>query len=538
MPRVASHKTTRRRDECDASREAKLHVAKTKRRVVLRRASHSFLSLLRSHADRLPAAKKRLAAATFPAKAADAGCGMNKRRSHDLHFSLFFRIFAAQKCVRSKMKRLFIETYGCQMNVADSEVVASVMKMAGYEPCNSVEEADAVFLNTCSVRDNAEQKILRRLEFLQSLRRKKGGSLIVGVLGCMAQRVKDSLIEEYHADLVVGPDAYLTLPELVAQVECGQKAINVELSTTETYRDIIPERLCGPNISGFVTIMRGCNNFCHYCIVPYTRGRERSRDVQSILSEVKDLEQRGFKEVTLLGQNVNSYRQEDISFPDLLRQVAHAVPGMRIRFTTSHPKDMSDETLRVIAEEPNVCRHIHLPVQSGSNSVLQRMNRRYTREWYLERVEAIRRLIPDCGLTTDIFVGYSGETEEDHQLSLQLMRECAFDSAFMFKYSERPGTYASRHLPDDVPEETKLRRLNELIALQNELSAQSNRRCVGQEFDVLLEGVSKRNREQLFGRTSQNRVVIIDRNGHRPGQTVRATITDSSSATLIGVEKQ
>ncbi len=436
------------------------------------------------------------------------------------------------------MKRLFIETYGCQMNVADSEVVASVMKMAGYEPCNSVEEADAVFLNTCSVRDNAEQKILRRLEFLQSLRRKKGGSLIVGVLGCMAQRVKDSLIEEYHADLVVGPDAYLTLPELVAQVECGQKAINVELSTTETYRDIIPERLCGPNISGFVTIMRGCNNFCHYCIVPYTRGRERSRDVQSILSEVKDLEQRGFKEVTLLGQNVNSYRQEDISFPDLLRQVAHAVPGMRIRFTTSHPKDMSDETLRVIAEEPNVCRHIHLPVQSGSNSVLQRMNRRYTREWYLERVEAIRRLIPDCGLTTDIFVGYSGETEEDHQLSLQLMRECAFDSAFMFKYSERPGTYASRHLPDDVPEETKLRRLNELIALQNELSAQSNRRCVGQEFDVLLEGVSKRNREQLFGRTSQNRVVIIDRNGHRPGQTVRATITDSSSATLIGVEKQ
>ena len=436
------------------------------------------------------------------------------------------------------MKRLFIETYGCQMNVADSEVVASVMKMAGYEPCNSVEEADAVFLNTCSVRDNAEQKILRRLEFLQSLRRKKGGSLIVGVLGCMAQRVKDSLIEDYHADLVVGPDAYLTLPELVAQVECGQKAINVELSTTETYRDIIPERLCGPNISGFVTIMRGCNNFCHYCIVPYTRGRERSRDVQSILSEVKDLEQRGFKEVTLLGQNVNSYRQEDISFPDLLRQVAHAVPGMRIRFTTSHPKDMSDETLRVIAEEPNVCRHIHLPVQSGSNSVLQRMNRRYTREWYLERVEAIRRLIPDCGLTTDIFVGYSGETEEDHQLSLQLMRECAFDSAFIFKYSERPGTYASRHLPDDVPEETKLRRLNELIALQNELSAQSNRRCVGQEFDVLLEGVSKRNREQLFGRTSQNRVVIIDRNGHRPGQTVRATITGSSSATLIGVEKQ
>lgn len=435
------------------------------------------------------------------------------------------------------MKRLFIETYGCQMNVADSEVVASVMKMAGYEPCDAVEDADAVFLNTCSVRDNAEQKILRRLEFLQSLRRKKG-KLIVGVLGCMAQRVKDSLIDDYHADLVVGPDAYLALPELVAQVECGQKAINVELSTTETYRDIIPERLCGPNIGGFVTIMRGCNNFCHYCIVPYTRGRERSRDVQSILGEVKDLQQRGFKEVTLLGQNVNSYRQEDVSFPELLRRVARAVPDMRIRFTTSHPKDMSDETLRVIAEEPNVCHHIHLPVQSGSNDVLRRMNRRYTREWYLERVAAIRRIVPDCGLSTDIFVGYSGETEEDHQLSLQLMRECAFDSAFMFKYSERPGTYASRHLPDDVPEETKLRRLNELIALQNELSAQSNRRCVGQEFDVLLEGVSKRNRDQLFGRTSQNRVVIVDRNGHRPGQTVRVKITDSSSATLIGTEKQ
>ena len=424
------------------------------------------------------------------------------------------------------------------MNVADSEVVASVMQMAGYETTETLDEADAVFLNTCSVRDNAEQKIFHRLDALDAERR-KGHQMILGVLGCMAERAQQDLLDNHHCDLVAGPDAYLSLPDLIAQAELGHKAMNTELSTTETYKDVVPQRIgIGHKIGGFVSIMRGCNNFCHYCIVPYTRGRERSRDVDSILREVRDLRDKHYKEVTLLGQNVNSYKLGDIDFPALLRKVAEEVPTMRVRFTTSHPKDMSDETLRVIAEEPNVCRHIHLPVQSGSNSVLQKMNRRYTREWYLERVEAIRRLIPDCGLTTDIFVGYSGETEEDHQLSLQLMRECAFDSAFMFKYSERPGTYASRHLPDDVPEETKLRRLNELIALQNELSAQSNRRCVGQEFDVLLEGVSKRNREQLFGRTSQNRVVIIDRNGHRPGQTVRATITDSSSATLIGVEKQ
>ena len=436
------------------------------------------------------------------------------------------------------MKKLLIETYGCQMNVADSEVVASVMGMAGYELCQDMDQADAVFLNTCSVRDNAEQKILSRLEFLHSLQ-KKGRRIIIGVLGCMAERVKEKLIEEYHADLVVGPDAYMSLPDMVAQVECGQKAINVELSLTETYSDIVPQRICGVHIGGFVSIMRGCNNFCHYCIVPYTRGRERSRDVESILRECRDLRDRGFKEVTLLGQNVNSYRAVDdegreTGFPRLLQTVARAVPEMRVRFTTSHPKDMSDETLRVIAAEPNICHHIHLPVQSGSNRILKLMNRKYTREWYLERVAAIRRIIPDCAITTDIFAGYSSETEEDHQQSLSLMRECRYDSAFMFKYSERPGTYASKHLPDDIAEEVKVRRLNELIALQNEMSAESNRRYIGQTVEVLIEGVSKRSKDELFGRTGQNKVVIIPRGDRRIGQTVRARILESSSATLRG----
>ena len=443
------------------------------------------------------------------------------------------------------MKKLFIETYGCQMNVADSEVIASVMKMADYETCQSIDDADAVLLNTCSVRDNAEQKILNRLEALHAMR-KKGRKLIVGVVGCMAERVKDDLIEKHHADLVAGPDAYLSLPELFASAEVGEKAINVELSTTETYRDIIPERVCGGHISGFVSIMRGCNNFCHYCIVPYTRGRERSRDVESIINEVRDLQDRGFKEVTLLGQNVNSYRfiadgeergeSDIVDFPELLRRVANTFPKMRIRFTTSHPKDMSNDTLHVIAECPNVCRHIHLPVQSGSNRILGLMNRKYTREWYLDRVAAIRNILPDCGLTTDIFVGYHSETEEDHQMSLSLMKECGYDSAFMFKYSERPGTYASRHLPDDVSEETKIRRLNEMIALQNELSAESYRKDIGKEFEILVEGVSKRSKEQLFGRTQQNKVVVFDRGNHRIGDFVKVRVTEASSATLKGVE--
>ena len=458
------------------------------------------------------------------------------------------------------MKKLYIETYGCQMNVADSEVVASVMQMAGYETTEKLEEADAVFLNTCSVRDNAEQKIYHRLEALDAERRRRirrqgdketgrqdntQNPLIIGVLGCMAERAQQDLLENHHCDLVAGPDAYLSLPDLIAQAETGHKAMNIELSTTETYKDVVPQRIgLGHKIGGFVSIMRGCNNFCHYCIVPYTRGRERSRDVESILREVRDLRDKGYKEVTLLGQNVNSYRwnveggmrnEDTILFPALLRRVAEEVPEMRVRFTTSHPKDMSDETLKVIAEVPNVCKHIHLPVQSGSDKILKLMNRKYTREWYMDRVAAIRRIIPDCGLSTDIFVGYHDETEEDHQMSLDLMREVGYDSAFMFKYSERPGTYASKHLPDNVPEEEKIRRLNELIALQTEISAIQNKKDEGKEFDVLVEGFSKRSREQLCGRTEQNKMVVFDKGNHHIGETVRVRITGSTSATLLGV---
>lgn len=442
------------------------------------------------------------------------------------------------KSATSGMKKLFIETYGCQMNVADSEVIASVMKMAGYDVTEQLDEADAVFLNTCSVRDNAEQKIYNRLEALHAMRKRH--PLIIGVMGCMAEHVKDDLIDNHHTDLVVGPDAYLSLPDLIASVEAGHKAINVELSTTETYRDIIPSRICGNHISGFVSIMRGCNNFCTYCIVPYTRGRERSRDVESILKEVADLQAKGYKEVTLLGQNVNSYRFEGadglVTFPMLLRLVGESFPKMRIRFTTSHPKDMSDETLQVIADVPNVCKHIHLPVQSGSDRILKLMNRHYDRQWYMDRVAAIRRIIPDCGLSTDIFCGFHSETEEDHQLSLSLMEECAYDSAFMFKYSEREGTYASKHLEDDIPEGVKIRRLNEIIALQNRLSSEANARAVGKEYEVLVEGVSKRSRAQLFGRTEQNRVVVFNRGNHHVGELVKVRITSSTSATLLGEE--
>lgn len=467
------------------------------------------------------------------------------------------------------MKKLYIETYGCQMNVADSEVVASVMQMAGYEVCETVEEADAVFLNTCSVRDNAEQKIYHRLDVLAALKKKREASnthyptpnaLIIGVLGCMAERVKEDLLENHHCDLVAGPDAYLTLPDLVAQAELGHKAINVELSTTETYRDVIPQRIgLGHKIGGFVSIMRGCNNFCHYCIVPFTRGRERSRDVESILREVRDLRDRGFKEVTLLGQNVNSYEWKPtpnpsqgegglteasklpspwegsgVGFAQLLRLVAREVPEMRVRFTTSNPEDMTEDILHAIAEEPNLCRHIHFPAQSGSNRILKLMNRKYTREDYLQKIEAIRRIIPGCGITTDVFVGYHDETEEDFQQTLSLVREVGFDSAFMFKYSERPGTFAARHLPDNIPEEEKIRRLNELIALQTEISAQRNREDEGREFEVLVEGFSKRSREQLCGRNEQNKMVVFDKAGHHIGERVRVRITGSTSATLFG----
>ncbi len=440
-------------------------------------------------------------------------------------------------------KKLFIETYGCQMNVADSEVVASVMKMAGYELCEKEEEADAIFLNTCSVRENAENKIYHRLDTLHA-ERKKGRELILGVLGCMAERVKDDLIDNHHASLVCGPDSYLNLPDMVAQCEMGNKAIDIELSKTETYRDVIPQRIGGNHVSGFVSIMRGCNNFCHYCIVPFTRGRERSRDVESILKEVCDLRDRGFKEVTLLGQNVNSYgllpngkRPADgTSFAQLLRKVAETVPEMRVRFTTSNPEDMTDDIVQAVADMPNLCNHIHFPAQSGSDKVLRLMNRKYTRQQYLDKVATIKRLIPDCGITTDIFVGYHDESEEDYQQTLSLVREVGYDSAFMFKYSERPGTYAAEYLPDNVPEEEKVRRLNELIKLQTEISALQNKKDEGKEFVILIENFSKRSRQQLMGRTEQNKAVVIDKGNHHIGEFVKVRITGSTSATLFGEE--
>ena len=468
------------------------------------------------------------------------------------------------------MKKLYIETYGCQMNVADSEVVASVMKMAGYEPTDHEEEADAIFLNTCSIRENAENKIFNRLDQLYAEQKRrmreiqkeednssKAPALIIGVLGCMAERVKDDLINNHHANLVCGPDAYMSLPEMVAAAELGQPVVDVALSTTETYRDIIPSRLGSNHVSGFVSIMRGCNNFCHYCIVPYTRGRERSRDVESILAEVRDLHDKGFKEVTLLGQNVNSYgllpngrRPENgviieeeggkelhvCSFAELLKRVAQAVPDMRVRFTTSNPEDMSEDILHAIAEEPNLCNHIHFPAQSGSNSTLKLMNRKYTREDYLEKVAAIRRIIPDCGLTTDIFVGYHNESEDDFEQTMSLVREVGFDSAFMFKYSERPGTYAAKHLPDNISEEEKVCRLNKLIHLQTAISSEQNKKDEGKVFEILIERFGKRSREQLLGRTPQNKAVIIPRGNDRIGDFVTVRITGSSSATLFGEE--
>ena len=430
-------------------------------------------------------------------------------------------------------KKLFIETYGCQMNFADSEVVAAVMKMADYELCESIDEADAVFINTCSIREHAEVKAMSRLEFFRQLKRKKK-NLKVGVIGCMAERMQKELLEHSAVDLVAGPDAYLDLPNLIAQAEQGEKSINIDLSLTETYKDVLPQRIGGNRISGFVSIMRGCNNFCSYCIVPYTRGRERSRPYNSILNEVQDLYNRGYKEVTLLGQNVNSYNFEGMNFASLLENLAQAIPGIRIRFTTSHPKDMSEETIIVISKYPNLCKHIHLPVQSGSSRILKLMNRKYTREWYLERIALIRKHMPDCGISTDMFTGFHSETEEDHKETLSLMREVGYDSAFMFKYSERKGTFASKNLPDDVPEEVKLRRLQEMIDLQMELSLESNKKDIGKEFEVLVEGYSKRSREQLSGRTSQNKVVLFDNQGQKVGDLVRVKIKDASAITLFG----
>ncbi|MBQ2074645.1 MAG: tRNA (N6-isopentenyl adenosine(37)-C2)-methylthiotransferase MiaB [Muribaculaceae bacterium] len=447
-------------------------------------------------------------------------------------------------------KKLFIETYGCQMNVADSEVVATVMKMAGYGTTDDLDSADAIFINTCSVRDNAEQRIFARLGTLNALRRRRNKRLIVGILGCMAERMKDELINSHGVDIVAGPDSYLDLPNLVAAAESGEKAINVELSTSETYRDIIPTRVSGSRTSGFISIMRGCNNFCTYCIVPYTRGRERSREPQSILNELRDLQARGFKEVTLLGQNVNSYLYKqsnkdtsstsktdetgDVDFAALLAMVAEAAPEMRVRFTTSNPEDLSDAIIDTMASHANICNHIHLPVQSGSNKVLKLMNRKYTREWYLDRIARIRQAMPDCGISTDMFTGFHDESEEDFEMTLSLMREVGFDSSFMFKYSERPGTVAAKMLPDNVPEDVKIDRLNRMIALQNELSLCSNRRDVGKTFEVLVEGYSKRSRDDMFGRTQQNKVIVFPAGDTRVGDRVMCTVEKATSATLIG----
>ena len=435
-------------------------------------------------------------------------------------------------------KTYFIETYGCQMNVADSEVVASIMQTSDFEPADSVDDAQVIMLNTCSIRDNAEQKILSRLQALHADERRLKQKKTIGVIGCMAERMGEELLTEHGVQFVAGPDSYLDLPNLLAQCEMGERAINVTLSTTETYREIMPARI-GKTISGFVSIMRGCNNFCSYCVVPYTRGRERSRDVESILSEIHDLEARGYKELTLLGQNVNSYKftAEDgtvVDFPALLEIVAKAVPSMRIRFTTSHPKDMSDRTLEVIAQYPNLCKFIHLPVQSGSNHILKLMNRKYTREWYLDRIAAIRRILPEATIGTDVFCGFHDETLEDHAQTLSLMREVGFDTAFMFKYSERPGTFAQKNLPDNISEEEKVRRLNEIIALQNQLSLESNKRDIGKTFEILVEGYSKRSHEDMYGRTSQYKTVIIPRKGRHIGELVNVRILSCTAATLIG----
>jgi tRNA-2-methylthio-N6-dimethylallyladenosine synthase len=437
-----------------------------------------------------------------------------------------------------KDKKLYIETYGCQMNIADTEVVASIMEMDGYSLTDKDSEADAVFVNTCSIRENAEQKVIQRLEYFNSLRRKKKNNLILGVLGCMAERAKSDLIDNHNVDVVVGPDAYLDLPNLIGAAEQGEKAMNVELSKTETYKDVMPLKMNGSNISGYLSIMRGCDKFCTYCIVPYTRGRERSREPESILNELKNMQEKGFREVILLGQNVNSYRYRNgetkVDFHDLLAMVAEAAPEMRIRFTTSHPWDMNDETLETIAKYKNLANYIHLPVQSGSSRMMKLMNRRYNREWYMERIAAIKRIIPDCGISTDIMCGFHSETEEDHSETLSLMREVGFDSAFMFKYSERPGTYAAKKLEDNVPEDIKTRRLQEIIDLQLELSRSSNEKDMGKEFEVLIEGFSKRSREQLFGRNQQNKVVIFNKNSHRIGEFVKVKITGFTSATLFG----
>ena len=433
-------------------------------------------------------------------------------------------------------KKLFVETYGCQMNVGDTEIVISILQQEGYRYTERIEEADVILINTCSVRDNAEQRIWGRLADLRRFRKAKP-SLRVGIIGCMAERLKERLTEGRDAvEIVAGPDAYRDLPRLLHEAESGGRGINTLLSQEETYAEIAPVRLDRNGVSGFIAIMRGCNNYCSYCVVPYTRGIERSRDPETILGEARELLANGYREVTLLGQNVNSYRFGEVDFPELMRRVADISPLLRVRFATSHPKDISDRLLEVMAAKPNICRAIHLPAQSGSTSMLGRMNRKYTREWYLERVAAIRRYLPDCAVTTDLIAGFSGETDEEHRDTLSLMREVGYEFAYMFKYSERPGTFASKHLPDDVPDEVKAARLQEIIELQNELSLASNRRDVGREFEVLVEGTSRKRKEQLFGRNSQNKVIVFDASDDvKVGDYLRVRVTDCTPATLLGV---
>ena len=438
--------------------------------------------------------------------------------------------------VQGDGRRLHVETYGCQMNAGDTEIVVAIMQREGYVWTDREQEADIILINTCSVRDNAEQRIWGRLSEMRRLKRAKP-SLLVGIIGCMAERLRERLVEgDTGVDIVAGPDSYRDLPRLVREAEAGGKGINVLLSREETYAEIAPVRLDKNGVSAFIAIMRGCNNYCSYCVVPYTRGTERSRDPQTIVAEARQLFDNGYREVTLLGQNVNSYHCGEVGFSELIRMVAEISPLLRVRFATSHPKDISDALIETMASMPNICRCIHLPAQSGASSMLERMNRKYTREWYLGRIAAIRRLMPDCAITTDLIAGFSGETEEEHRATLSLMREVGYDFAYMFKYSERPGTFASKHLPDDIAEEVKVARLQEIIELQNELSQQSNRRDVGREFEILVEGVSKRRDDQLFGRTSQNKVVVFDRGTHRTGDYVRVRVTDCTSATLIGEE--
>ena len=433
-------------------------------------------------------------------------------------------------------RKLYIEPYGCKMNVCDSEIVVSIMQQEGYRYTESLEEADIVLINTCSIRDNAEQRIWGRLSEMRRMRKQKP-SLIIGIIGCMAERLKEELTKGGPGvDIVAGPDAYRDLPRLVREVDNGGAGVNVELSKEETYAEIAPVRLDKNGVSAFIAIMRGCNNYCSYCVVPYTRGIERSRDAATIVAEARTLFENGYREVTLLGQNVNSYRTGEVDFPELLKQVAEISPLLRVRFATSHPKDISDKLLETMASMPNICKAIHLPAQSGSTEMLKRMNRKYTREWYLERVAAIRRYMPDCAITTDLIAGFAHETEEEHQDTISLMKEVGYDFAYMFKYSERPGTFAQRNLGDDVPEDVKTRRLTEIIDLQNRLSEESNKRDIGKEFEILVECTSKRSEEQLSGRTSQNKMVVFDRGDHKIGDYVRVRITGCSSATLFGEE--